>query len=130
MANETLEQRRAAAAMAFVKRHETNEEQRAKLHTLLQKAPVLILQNGLGQTLAFLLADAKGKGAERNAPGLLYDRLQQWLCREQAIYPEEDGLMHQLINGDRRHYLRAQEEALALLGWMRKFAEAWLKEEK
>ncbi len=128
MAIDTLEQKRARAAMEFVQRHRNNSGQRAKLRTLIQRSPVMILQNGLGQTLAFLLADA-GDGQEgRNAAGLLHDRLEQWLCRERPIYHQEGGLMTQLTAGSRHDYLRAQQEALALLGWMKKFAEAWLKD--
>jgi CRISPR-associated protein Cmr5 len=127
MTNRTLEQQRAAAALAFVQAQKDNEKQRAKLHTVIQKAPILILQNGLGQTLAFLLADTAGEGENRKAAGLLYDQLGQWL-RQQGIYPGQEDLMTQLTAANRHHYLRAQQEALALLGWMKKFAEAWLKE--
>lgn len=43
-------------------------------------------------------------------------------CR---IYPEGD-LITQLMAGDRRAYLRAQEEALLLFDWLTKFADAYL----
>lgn len=128
MANKSLEQQRAAAALAFVQGQKDKKAQHAKLHTLIQKTPILILQNGLGQTLAFLLADAGGQGEQRNAEGRLYDQLDHWLRRQQRIYPMEKGLMDQLTEKDRHLYLHAQQEALALLGWMKKFAEAWLKE--
>jgi hypothetical protein len=34
--------------------------------------------------------------------------------------------MRQLVEGDRAKYLRAQEEAVALFTWLKKFADAYL----
>jgi CRISPR/Cas system CMR-associated protein Cmr5 small subunit len=36
--------------------------------------------------------------------------------------------MKQLIEGDRQQYMLAQEEALKLFAWLKKFADAYLKE--
>ena len=128
MTNRTLEQQRAAAALDFVQGQQNNENQRARLHTLIQKAPIMILQNGLGQTLAFLLSKAETKDGQHNAEKLLHDQVDDWLRQQQKIYPVEETLIHQLTEKGRLDYLRAQQESLALLSWMKKFAEAWLKE--
>lgn len=137
--NKTMEQTRARFALEFInsrKNEKTDEtDEKDRLATLIQKAPVQILQNGLGQVLAFLLADNGGKkDNDIKASGRLYDKLQEWLCGELSenrpcrVYPVSGNLIDQLTEGDRFAYLRAQEETLALLNWMKKFAEAWLKE--
>lgn len=130
----TVEQKRALFALKFVKAHiEAATDKKDRLSTLIKKSPVQILQNGIGQTVAFLLADNAGKKADDREPsGQLYDHLDQWLCgpadadRPCRVYPAEDKLIDALIKNDRFKYLHAQQEALALLNWMKKFAEAWL----
>ncbi len=126
----TVEQRRAAFALAFIGRHvNSSEEDKTKLSTHIHKTPSLILQCGLGQALAFLLADA---GTDANKPSKwLYNELQTWIGGQRneqypmRIYPE-GNLMDALLNGSRNDYFRAQEESLLLLDWLKKFAAAKL----
>ncbi|MGZ5027281.1 MAG: type III-B CRISPR module-associated protein Cmr5 [Methylobacter sp.] len=123
----TLEQRRAAFALAFINARLADEKKdKDKLNTHIHKSPSLILQCGLGQALAFLLADAGGKA---NAPSkILYNALQEWLCDDthpMRIYSQTE-LIDALVNGSRGDYFRAQEESLMLLNWLKKFAAAKL----
>lgn len=126
----SLEQNRATYALNFVQPFSGDKP---KLQTHIQKTPIRVLQNGLGQALAFLLADSEGK---TNTPShQLYDHLQDWLCgatsdsRPCRIYSgQQCNLMKQLIEGDRQQYMLAQEEALKLFAWLKKFADAYLKE--
>lgn len=136
-----LEQKRAAFALRFVLRFveeegHRNQAEQQKMATHIQKTPVRILNNGLGQALAFLLADNEGKrGGERKPSGRLYDKLEEWLCgdpddeRPMRVYksPGQPNLVKQLMEGSREQYLLAQEEALRLFVWLRKFAEAYLE---
>ena len=130
----TLEQKRAKFCLEFIRKFENDEQRKEKLRTLIQKSPVFILQNGLGQLLAYLLADNAGeKGEHQKASGILYCHLQEWLCGEKGedncpcrIYRDGE-LIKQVIAGNRKDYIRAQEECLALLNWLKKFAETWLK---
>lgn len=129
-----LEQQRAVFAMKFITEWQKKDQKaKDKLLTLVQKAPVQILQNGLGQSLAFLLADNEGKIAEKRKPsGCLYDQLQAWLCGDQEsknpgrVYASGD-LIEQLMQGSSDQYIRAQQEALAVLYWFKQFAVANLK---
>ncbi len=76
--------------------------------------------------MAFLLADAEGK--EQKASWQLYNDLQSWLCKEEnprCIYKNSE-LIKSLMDNDRSKYLQAQDEALKLLVWMKKFADAYL----
>lgn len=125
----SLEQNRAAYALNFVQPFSGDKAE--KLQTHIQKTPIRILQNGLGQALAFLLADSEGKA---DVPShQLYDHLQDWLCGATSdshpcrIYGgQQCNLMKQLIEGDRQQYMLAQEEALKLFTWLKKFADAYL----
>ena len=142
----TLEQKRAHFALKFIKSFQNDASEngdlpridkdfRAKLNTFIHKAPVQILQNGLGQMLAYLLADNEGKsGSKRKASKVLYDHLQDWLCgRRDNDHPcrvyESSDLMEQITLNSRHHYLQAQKETLALFAWLKKFSDAWLSEE-
>ncbi len=137
--NRTLEQERATYALNSVqqnaKRYAENKQKRDKLATQIQKTPIRILQNGLGQTLAFLLADNEGKtNSKREPSGYLYDHLQEWLCGNSdpthpcRVYTNTGDLISQLVNGSRDEYLRAQEETLMLFNWLKKFSDAYLSE--
>lgn len=134
--NRTLEQHRAVYAMNFVTGYPEDKDKRAKLFTHIQKTPIRILQNGMGQALAFLLDDNGSEiGPKRKPSGDLYDHLQGWLCgadsedRPCRVYKgQQCNLMKQLMEGSRAEYLMAQEEALRLFTWLKKFANAYLKE--
>lgn len=128
---QTLEQQRAAYALACVGRYRSSPSERtARYHTLVGSSPAMILQNGLGQTLAFWLADGPNKPARE-----LYDHLQGWLCgplaedRPERVYAGGD-LIEALMAGSREEYQRAQQTALALLVWLKRFADAYLEEAK
>lgn len=122
----TLEQQRAAFALEFINAQLAVEQKdKDKLNTHIHKLPSLILQCGLGQALAFLLADAGGKQVPSK---ILYDALQEWLCAEQRpmrVY-RRTQLIEALVEGSRNEYFRAQEESLMLLNWLKKFAAAKL----
>jgi CRISPR type III-B/RAMP module-associated protein Cmr5 len=127
----TLEQKRATYALTFVTGF---TGKKGELFTHIQKTPIRILQNGLGQALAFLLSNNENKtGNAREPSGWLYDHLQEWLCgalsvnRPSRIYNgQQCNLMKQLIEGDRTQYMFAQEETLKLFTWLKKFADAYL----
>lgn len=131
----TLEQKRAVYTLGFINAHARDDpSDKTKLATHIQKTPIRILQNGLGQALAFLLADDK---SEHNEPSYkLYLHIQEWLCGPDSpdhpcrVYNgQECNLMKQLIEGNRTQYLHVQEEAIRLFSWLKKFADAYLDEE-
>lgn len=130
----TIEQQRAAFALGFVKGYEGNKVTKAKLATHIQRTPIRILQNGIGQALAFLLSDnAEKQGEHREPSGKIYDCLEQWLCGDgqpSRVYTSKPvDLMQSLVDGSRDDYLRAQTEALALFIWLKKFSDAYLDKE-
>ncbi len=129
---QTLEQRVAKYALDVIEkhRHAGASDVARRYATLVRSVPSMVMQNGLGQTLAYLLADAEGKPDKPSKQ--LYQELQEWLLgnpseeRPQRVYRTGDDLITALMDGSRYDYQRAQEAVLALLGWMRKFADAYL----
>jgi CRISPR-associated protein Cmr5 len=93
---------------------------------LAKSTPVMILTNGLGQTLAFFISKAKSREYS-----ILYDHLNQWLSDNVVWSPNEDiddTLIERIINENSQGYRMATEEALAFLLWIKRFATALSKE--
>lgn len=125
----TLEQKRAAHALAKVREMAgRSEEEQKKYSSYVQNLPAAILMNGLGQAAAGLLARAKGNREDMHA--VLFAHLEQWLCREneKSSYLGGDDLIGAVTARDRNAYICAQVEALAWLQWLKKFATAYLKQ--
>lgn len=98
----------------------------------VKSLPASIVQVGLGQAMATLLAKAKGKVRDGNF--LLYQHVQEWLCTkaEHSPYFNQDAepdLLGAIMNGTEVQYIRGQAEAMAYLNWLKKFAVAQLKDE-
>lgn len=85
---------------------------------LVKSAPVMILTNGLGQTLAFFISKKK-----KGEYGLLYKHLDAWLSST-CIHQRGGELMERVINQDSQSFRRTTEEALAFLSWVKRFAAA------
>lgn len=126
---QTLEQKRAAFAWQKVQAVKNMEGKTpAKVAMYLRRLPAMIMVNGLGQSLAFLLADAEN---HRDRPSYVtFDLLAEWLVDERKLFPQpRQHLFSQLVQGDRAQYQQAQEETWALLNWLKKLADAYLPSE-
>ncbi|MFQ3568279.1 MAG: type III-B CRISPR module-associated protein Cmr5 [Aggregatilineales bacterium] len=113
---QTLQQRRASSAYQQV------ESVGAKSHkseygSLIRGLPAMIQTDGLGQSLAFLLA--KGKPHHKEA----YQHLQEWLSQEEQ-FGFNGGLLQWLLEQDTSTYRQVTAEALAYLVWLKRFVEA------
>ena len=130
----TIEQRRAADALACVERliarpDEFPDEFRERYRACVDRLGPAIVMNGLGQALATECAAAgpQPKDARERAHRQLYDNLRGWLCRDGGgAYPPGGDLLQAIVAGDEPRYLRAQAEALAWLRWHKKFCRASL----
>lgn len=132
--SQTIEQRRAFYALESANTWATQGNDLAKFKTLTPKIPTMILQNGLGQTLSFILPMTVGDKPS-HAADQLYQFMQNWLCgtarseeRPCIVYTSGD-LIEQLISGSREDYMWAQQETLALFNWLKKFVEAKIDEQ-
>jgi len=121
------EQQRAKKAWDMV--NETPKTVIDKYASLAKSAPVMILTNGLGQTLAFFISKANG----RNEYSLLYKHINEWLDDNIPWTPNEDignDLIEKVINENSQIYRKVTEEALAFLSWVKRFATALSPDEK
>jgi CRISPR-associated protein Cmr5 len=120
---------------------------RAEFKPLSAGLPSMILQNGFGQTLAFLAA--KGSDTEKEKVGdttykkikfkkkdkhyIAFNIITCWL-KEKEILPatesEKDLLLFVGQTMQQTEYLRAQRETLAMLEWLKRYANAGLFNEE
>ncbi|MDR1282291.1 MAG: type III-B CRISPR module-associated protein Cmr5 [Opitutaceae bacterium] len=124
----TLSQRRAAHALACIKKRETDGKQTYGNYVAYVSAlPATILMNGLGQAAATLLSQKSTTGH-----GELYNDLQSWLCGNDEATPfrNKQNLLDAIITAEPADYFHAQTEALAYLVWLKKMAKAFLEQER
>jgi len=105
-------------------------------YSLARRLNAMIQINGLGQTLGFL--KAKGKNDSHKAHYLLLKHLTEWLrpahhfatANRSALAQGHDGLLRWLTDEgtNSTDYRRASVECMAFGIWLRRFAEAELKE--
>lgn len=86
--------------------------------SVVKKVPMLILTNGLGQTLAFLKAKGKNKDDEHEA---VFSHLSEWVTKEMGWSKD---LLTEIRERNSHDYRRATTEAIAFIGWLKRFAEA------
>ena len=127
----TIEQRRAADALARVEELKTKSEDFKKLYrSYVSRIGPAIVMNGLGQALATERAAAGSKKTDRErAHNTLYRNLECWLCNQSdGVYGAKNSgsadLLKAIMDNDQPMYLRAQAEALAWLEWHKKFCRA------
>ena len=100
---------------------------KVEVRRYLNNLPALIRMNGLGQALAFF----RMKG-ESKAHDTIYRMVSAWLCdagSKGRIFSESADALSAITQSDMAHYMAAQNEALALLQWLKKFAVALLPSE-
>ena len=128
----TIDQVRAGYGLKIVNEiiDESSQSDRAlkKFSTLINKLPVMIIQNGLGQVLVYMLTE-NDRGENITSGQILYQKLQDWLCGDWAEeFPARThtrgDLITQIMSNGRQEYLLAQEEAILVLNWIKKFSNA------
>lgn len=128
---QTQDQERAQAAWKCVRAVES-QKWTGEYRALVRGAGADILTNGLGQTLAFLLAKAK----ENKEPPhwTLYAHLSAWIANRDGKDAEtkfaENKLMDWLVMQSSEVYRQTTVEVMAYLNWLKRFAEAQLPEPK
>lgn len=123
----TLAQERSAFALTKV--GEIRQVDGEKFAKLVAGLPAMILMNGFGQALAFLLAKGTKDGGLKTEDkhSLAFSIIVQWLVIRGILNQGDHATaMTELSGMSQSQYLRAQEEALALLEWVKRYAEAGL----
>lgn len=129
----TMAQRRAKYALEKVLHSMRRISDKDKFSSFTAGAPAMILQNGFGQTLAFWLAKGTKNGRidDNDKHIILLDIVKDWLSYQHedvknCFVKEKDRtkLLHELMSMTQKDYLTVQNEALALLEWVKRFANA------
>ncbi len=113
MGKEIKEISRQRASWAYSKVMEFKGEFE-KYRSYVKKMPMLIKNNGLASALAF----AQSKKGEW---GSIYNQLEEW-AKERGMV--KSSLMEEVLEMTTPEYIRLTEELMALLSWMRRFADA------
>lgn len=96
----------------------------------IRKIPQMILSNGLGQTLAFVVS----KKENGNAYDLIYTQLTKYLKGDSTVRirmpAEKTNLLEWTISCDSKTYHYITQEILAFLNWLKRFAEGMIEGEK
>lgn len=126
MSLKTIEQIRAD--FAYNKIAEVNGWQDSKkksdYRSYVRGFASMILQNGFGQALAFLRS--KGKEDLTDPHNILYKHINEWLSKGDNDF----DILEKIRTENSDKYRQYTKETLALLVWLRKFAEAELPEKK
>lgn len=120
---ERTSQRRAKFALEYLGR--VPQSLQKKFSEKVKGAPAMILQNGLGAALAFMLHKDKNDHKEVTKAVLA------WLAQEGILpstntNPVPGDLIRGINKLDVSDYLRAQREALEVLAWLKRYADAEL----
>lgn len=118
---QTTEQYRAKAAWKQVDSIVVNDE----FLSAANGAASMIQASGMGQAVAFWLA----KGKKQKQYEQLVELLAQWLCKQTGSTTADDrkkgpDLMKHITEIDSTEYRHLTTEAIAYLGWIKRFAKA------
>jgi CRISPR-associated protein Cmr5 len=100
------------------------EKQAQEYRRVIQGLPAMVLTNGLGQALAFLMSDRSSVAKQ----AVVRD-LTDALTTIRGLYtnqPDDLTLVERIVNGNREMFRQATDETLALLTWWVKFVRAFL----
>lgn len=121
---QTVQQLRAKYALEKVKEAAQNLSlsEQIEFKSYAAALPAMIHMNGLGQAAAFY----KSKGGTHFK---LYKLLSDWLCSEGQPFSENEYLLDAIVQSDMQTYRLGQAEAQALMGWVKKFTNAYMVDE-
>jgi len=123
---QTIQQQRAKFALEQVQSAANATDpkvNKAEYKSYASALPAMIHMNGLGQAAAFY----KAQGGTHE---MLYQLLSEWLIKSNQPYAGESDLITAITNNDMHSYRLAQAGAQALMDWVKKFAKAYMTEEK
>jgi CRISPR-associated protein Cmr5 len=111
----------------FVELNSTRENELKEYRSYVKKLPAMIQVNGLGQTLAFCYA----KGNQYKA---IYDQIETWVSLKQNEiinrYEQNENMefVQIIVSMNSNDYRIISNEVLALLSWMRRFADGMIRD--
>jgi CRISPR-associated protein Cmr5 len=121
---QTMDQQRASFALKEIEKlTQQTPAFQAEIRRHVNGLPAMIHINGLGQALAFY----RMKGLD-SSHGTLYQIVSNWLCGDTPgrVFSGSSDALSAITAADMFAYMAAQNEAQALLEWLKKFALALL----
>ena len=122
---QTIQQKRASHALTQVLQARDEGVDQKEYKSYAASLPAMIHMNGLGQAAAFF----RSKGMS-DTHFDLYQLLSDWLTKKGQPYEDYNDLLEGITHSDMQSYRLAQIEAQALMSWVKKFAKAFMGEDK
>ena len=116
---EDLEKKRAIFAYKCVEKANQDNGIKKEYKSYVKKIPMMILNNGLGATFAFIYSKKK----EGNAYELIYQQTNEWLKKE-----NKQDLVQWIIEQESQEYRATTNEVLALFNWLKRFADGMIED--
>lgn len=125
---QTQDQRRAKDAWEKVASIKNNAGLAKKYKSLVKNAPADIQTSGLAQTVAFW----RSKQQKEEHTKRLYCHVSAWIMAQIGLQSAQaqTELHEWILSASTEQYRRATVEALAYLGWLKRFAEAEIQGEE
>lgn len=124
---ENIQQERAKFAIEQLEKISSNQVIDKDIATFIVGMPNMILSNGIGQTMAFLLA-------KTDKEKKVYRILKNWICKKYANLGFTDKSDMDFIKTfctlKQDKYLEIQRECLHLCEWLKRYARAFQEEDK
>ena len=124
---ENIQQERAKFAIEQLEKISSNQVIDKDIATFIVGMPNMILSNGIGQTMAFLLA-------KTDKEKKVYRILKNWICKKYANLGFTDKSDMDFIKTfctlKQDKYLEIQRESLRLCEWLKRYARAFQEEDK
>lgn len=124
---ENIQQERAKFAIEQLEKISSNQVIDKDTATFIVGMPNMILSNGIGQTMAFLLA-------KTDKEKKVYIILKNWICKKYANLGFTDKSDMDFIKTfctlKQDKYLEIQRECLHLCEWLKRYARAFQEEDK
>lgn len=147
---QTKQQKRAKFALTELEDKVRNNQIDSKLATLIVGMPNMILSNGIGQSMAFLMAKAakKNKKNEKQNPEheFVFLTIKKYLCEnfkstfgefkkdagqdEKEIAQNNYDFLRKFNDVSQGEYIEMQNETLRMLEWLKRYARAFENDTK
>ena len=131
MEEKTVQQKRAKFALDSLNLTPENPKVSKELSQFIVGMPNMILSNGIGQTMAFLLSK-KSNAKQSDKTGKTFTILKEWLEQEMSRqFPKKSSdveFIKHFNEISQSDYLQAQRECLRLVEWLKRYARAFVED--
>ena len=121
MSIKDLEKKRATFAYSCVVDANNHDKINKEYKSYVKKIPMMILNNGLGATFAFVYSKKKSG----NAYELIDTQTKRWFKID-----EKEDLIKSIIEQNSSEYRATTNEILALFSWLKRFSDGMIEEEE